>query len=439
VSEYTRRAFLAGSSVAFIAAASGCAPVGGRTSDVIGGSVPSGPTAFVRTSWSADPFARGSYSFLAPSVDGPDARARLAEQAGRLHMAGEATSSSAPATTHGAIESGRRAAFEVMEREGSVIIIGAGFAGLAAARMLVDGGREVIVLEARDRLGGRAHTVALGDTAADLGASWVHGVGGNAVAELAAKAGSALLPFDYGRAVGGDDDALEQIGQLYDAALTGSAPHERPLSDLLPDTLTPALQWALATEISGEFGADADELSMAALDEGVEQRGGDALIDGGYSALVDHLARGTDIRLRWVVSGIEHDTSGVTVRSVDGLVIRADSAILTVPLGVLQSGAITIVPPLASVAEAALGALGSGLLDKLWLSFDEVFWNPEAAIIHWIDPDDPGLWGFWVNGYAAYGTPSLCAFVAGDQARIMAARTDREVVESAMSALRRMG
>jgi len=98
---------------------------------------------------------------------GADARVALAEATGRLHFAGEATSSTAPATTHGAYESGRRAATELVDSTGPILVIGAGFAGLAAARTLTDAGRDVIVVEARDRTGGRAHTVMLDGTPAD--------------------------------------------------------------------------------------------------------------------------------------------------------------------------------------------------------------------------------------------------------------------------------
>jgi monoamine oxidase len=429
----TRRTFLAAATGLGALALAGCAP-GPLTT----GRIPSAPIAFARTSWSRDPFALGSYSFLAPSELGTDARAALAAPVGRVFFAGEATSSSAPATTHGAVDSGLRAAADAAEVSDTVVVIGAGLAGLAAARALIDDGVEVVIVEARDRVGGRAHTVNVAGTAADLGPSWVHGVTDNVVAEFADDAGIELVPFDYDNAVGSDDDALAEIEKLAEAALEEDDPEGSPLADLLPDTLTPEQRWALSTEIAGEFGADADELALAALDEGDEQVGGDALVAGGYGPLAEAVADGLTIELGWVVAAIEHDADGVTVVADDGRRINADSAIVTLPLGVLQAGTVAFDPPLPASTTAAIGALGMGLLDKLWLTFDEVFWNAEAEVIHWIDPDDPGLWGFWVNGYAAFGTPSLLTFVAGSRAREMADWSDDEVVASAMSALRRM-
>lgn len=436
MSELTRRTFLVGTSAAAALALAGCAPA--TRSAVITGAVPSGPVAFARTSWSRDPFALGSYSFLAPSDLGTDARVALAEPVGRLFFAGEATSSDAPSTTHGAANSGLRAAAEAAEVSETVVVIGAGLAGLAAARALVDEGIEVIVVEARDRVGGRARTIDVGGTAADLGPSWVHGVTDNVVAEFADEVGIELVPFDYDNAIGGDDAALAEIEALSDAALDADDPAERPLSELLPESLTPAQQWALSVEIPGEFGADPDELAIAALDEGADQLGGDALVAGGYGPLAAALADGLTIELGWIVAAVEHDDEGVTVVADDGRRIRADSAIVTLPLGVLQSGAVKFTPALPETTTAAIDALGMGLLDKLWLTFDEVFWNPQAEVIQWIDPDDPGLWGFWVNAFPTLGTPSLLTFVAGSRARAMADWSDDEVVASAMDALRRM-
>lgn len=72
-----------------------------------------------------------------------------------------------------------------------MIVVGAGISGLGAARHLVDKGHEVSVLEARDRIGGRIWTgQQWSGTSLDLGASWIHGVDGNPIADLAKKAGA---------------------------------------------------------------------------------------------------------------------------------------------------------------------------------------------------------------------------------------------------------
>ena len=67
-----------------------------------------------------------------------------------------------------------------------------------------------------------------------------------------------------------------------------------------------------------------------------------------------------------------------------------------------------------------------------------MFWNPDVDVINWIDPNNPGLWAMWVNGYKAFGTPTLLGFNASSVAREVATWSDSAVIDSAMSALRRM-
>lgn len=419
------------------AALAACTPRG--TDPGVRSRVPDRPTSFLRTSWSADPFALGSYSYLAPSDLGSSARELLAAPTGRLFFAGEATSMSAPATTTGAWQSGERAAAQVSAQvsttTGPVIVIGAGLAGLAAARALVAAGREVTVVEGRDRIGGRAHTVPFAGGAADLGASWIHGTADNPMTALAADAGTDLIPFDYDNQIGADEAALEWLEEVAWEASDADDPEARPLSDLLPTTLTAGQTWAVAVEVAGEYGADPERLAIAALDEGDEQRGGDALLSDGYGALVSEAAAGLDIRTDWPVTRITQDPAGVTLTGADGQTLAGAVAIVTVPLGVLQAGAIAFDPPLPDEKTAAISALGMGLLDKLWLAFDEVFWDPDVDVINVVDPENPGAWPFWVNGHKAFGRPVLLGFAGGAAAERNARLTDDELVASAMTTL----
>lgn len=343
---------------------------------------------------------------------------------------------SAPSTTTGAWQSGERAAVQVADMTGAVIVIGAGFAGLAAARALAAAGREVTVVEGRDRIGGRAHTVPFAGGVADLGASWIHGTAGNPMAALAADAGTSLISFDYENQVGAEEAALEWLEEIAWEASDADDPEARPLSDLLPSTLTAGQTWAVAVEIAGEYGADPDRLAIAALDEGDEQRGGDALLSDGYGALVSEAAAGLDIRTGWPVASVTQGATGVTVTAADGQTLTGAVAIVTVPLGVLQAGAIAFDPPLPEEKTVAISALGMGLLDKLWLAFDEVFWNPDVDVINIVDPENPGAWPFWVNGYKAFGLPVLLGFAGGSAAERNATLTDDDFVASAMTTLR---
>jgi CheY-like chemotaxis protein len=100
------------------------------------------------TRWATDPFALGSYSFLPVGATPDDRLALQAPVSGRIVLAGEHTDVDAPATTHGALASGRRAATLLLGAgvQGPVIVVGAGLAGLGAARALTDAGMPVVVL-----------------------------------------------------------------------------------------------------------------------------------------------------------------------------------------------------------------------------------------------------------------------------------------------------
>lgn len=139
-------------------------------------------------------------------------RTLLAAQVGaRLHFAGEATSSDAPATTHGALGSGRRAAGEIGGSGASVVVVGSGFAGTGCARALVDRGHRVTVLEGRSRVGGRTWTERLAGVPAEMGASWIHGSVGNPMTDILDGTRGRRYPFDYYNVVGHDLAAYENF------------------------------------------------------------------------------------------------------------------------------------------------------------------------------------------------------------------------------------
>lgn len=427
----------------------GCIPSSKREPAAIG-SLPSygipSPTGYLRSNWSRDPFSLCSYSALAPSPLGTGARTLLAEPvADRLIFAGEATSSSSPAYVHGALLSGRRAAEELAGSApsgSSVTVIGAGAAGLACARRLVDAGFDVEVLEARDRVGGRVWTEELDGAPAEMGASWISGVGNNVLTPLAREAGVELMHFNYdlgfvvpGQAREGRQGDRQMWRRLNGYDWRSGTPAITPLSDLMPRRRSPGLQWALAYNIAQEYGVDAEELSVLGTEEGAWEKGGDALIRGSYQDLVIGITGEVPVRLGAVVETVTYGSSGVEVGIQGGSGIESDFAVITLPIGVLKAGSVEFNPALPARKQAAIDALGAGLLDKLWLSFDEVFWDGEAEMIHWIDPARPGRWAEWVNGYKLTGKPLLLGFNGGGIAREMSGLGDEEVIDSGMRAL----
>ena len=376
------------------------------------GSVPD-PIDYVISRWRKDRFARGSYSFLAVDAK-PEDRAVIAQPTGgRLFFAGEATHSDFPATVHGALLSGQRAAAEIIAEDvESVIIIGAGVAGLAAAKHLVAAGRDVQVLEARDRIGGRVWTDRSLGVPLDMGASWIHGVRRNPLTDLADELDIKRATTDYGNHI-----VRDVQGRIVD-------------EDDLPD------DFEVVTSIEHEYAADRAELSPQADDEGEEFGGGDVLFPDGYSALIQGLDTGFQVNLAAEVDLVDTTGPSVGVHTADEI-FAAEAVLVTVPLGVLKAGTINFVPALSPAMLGAIDRLGMGLLNKVYLRFPSVFWDEDADLIGYVGPKR-GYFAEWLNIAKYTGEPILVGFNASSAADEIEELSDAEIITQAMTALRNM-
>ena len=192
------------------------------------------------------------------------------------------------------------------------------------------------------------------------------------------------------------------------------------------------LRHYLDSEIATEYGADADELSAHwGFEEGTE--GDDILVIGGYGTIVRSLLEGIDVRLSSPVTAVAHDDRGVRL-TVGGTEETFDRVIVTLPLGVLKAGTVTFDPPLPAAKQDAVDHIGFGLLDKLWLLFDEPFWTEESLM--WTVAGDG--YGEFFNLQPLAGAPVLLALAGGDKARHFETLTDDEVIDAAVASLQRL-
>jgi len=425
----------------------------------------SGVEGALVTRWATDPYALGSYSFL-PVGATPDDRLALQEPVGRtVLLAGEHTDTDAPATTHGALASGRRAAEQLLAAgtTGPVIVVGAGIAGLGAARVLADAGVAVIVVEARDRIGGRIHTDRSLGVPIDLGASWIHGVDDNAVAELATAIGASWSVTDLDRSVTFDASGAAMSSQAASAAeaaagealgaavaLAENLDLDVDVASVLAEVFDAAVEAGdidEATRTAAEFeirrivehetAADLSELSAWWGDEGAEIAGGEALLPGGYSQLLDQLAKGIEVRLSSPIASVTSPGDGgegVVVTLVDGTTVVGGAAIVTLPLGVLQSGAVTFDPPLPDPHTEAIARLGMGVLEKLVITAPTRTWATGTDLFG-VNRDD-GRFLEWLDLTDHVGAPAVVAFTAGAPAPSLAGEADDDLVADALATLR---
>ncbi len=339
-----------------------------------------------------------------------------------------------------------------------VVVVGAGMAGLGAARALHDLGYHVTVVEGRERLGGRTFTDDSLRLPLDLGASWIHGVDGNPLTALADDLGVARGPAtDWDNEIEYAPDGAELTDALYaaadealDAVLAHAAEQseqreeDAPLRDVVEEALADldldhdvevVTRHYLNTTIEHEYAGSLEQLSTWWWDEGEGYPGEDELLPGGYVGLVDGLADGLDIRTGMAVQRIASGDEGVVVES-DVDAVGADHVVVTLPLGVLKAGTVTFEPPLPDDKATAIERLGMGLLDKVYLRFPEVFWDAEADAIGWASPDADGRWAEWLNVAKVTGEPVLLGFNAAAYAEQLEVRTDEDVVADAMAVLR---
>ena len=349
------------------------------------------------------------------------------------------TSASAPAST---------------ERNADVLVIGAGIAGLRAAEVLVAGGRRVIVLEARDRLGGRIHTDRSWGVPVELGASWIHGVDNNPIAALAAAEGIKTQAADYESFVYGADgqrlaagtlDQLEaQVAQLLEAGRDDSPDSDEPLRTALDRAIADDdldaeerlnIEMAITESIEHEYATDTADLSANNFDDGGEESGGDVLFPGGYDHVVQAVAKTADVRFNHVVANLDTSGDRVVVDTSQGKFF-ANAVIVTVPLGVLKAGSIKFLPALAEAKTTAIARLGMGTLSKTCLRFESAFWPADAELIDIVpDASRRGQWVESLNLLGLVDVPALMMFNAGKFARAVEAMTDAEVTASATAAL----
>lgn len=331
-----------------------------------------------------------------------------------------------------------------------VIVIGAGMAGLVAAARLVEEGTEVVVIEARNRIGGRIFTDRSLGVPVELGAGFIHGFNGNPLADLLDRSGSRPFFIDEDRAVLLEDGGIEpeefELDDLWDdvdtiiedAAEEADGNPDTSLAEIV-DILDPGLAkepiggWALTDMIENDVGAPLDAISALHFDGDEAFDGPDVVVKQGYDTLLAPLAKGLDIRLGETVLRIATGKDGVTVETDKGR-HRAAHVVVTVPLGVLKAGSIRFEPALPEAHRQAIDAIGFGNLGKVSVRFDRAFWPKDAHYIGYV-ARERGRYAEIVNLMPSHDAAALTLVASGAYAKTLDAMDDRAVAADVMQAL----
>ncbi|XP_006516983.1 lysine-specific histone demethylase 1B isoform X7 [Mus musculus] len=256
----------------------------------------------------------------------------------------------------------------------SVLVVGAGPAGLAAARQLHNFGMKVTVLEAKDRIGGRVwDDKSFKGVVVGRGPQIVNGCINNPVALM-----------------------CEQVS---------------------------ARSWD-HNEFFAQFAGD------------------HTLLTPGYSTIIEKLAEGLDIRLKSPVQSIDYTGDEVQVTTTDGMGHSAQKVLVTVPLAILQRGAIQFNPPLSEKKMKAINSLGAGIIEKIALQFPYRFWDSKVQGADFFGHVPPsasqrGLFAVFYD-MDSQQQSVLMSVITGEAVASLRTMDDKQVLQQCMGILREL-
>lgn len=331
-----------------------------------------------------------------------------------------------------------------------VIVVGAGVAGLVAARALQLSGVDVIVLEGRDGIGGCIRTVDVAGTPVDLGAAWVHDGTGSLMLPFFRHAAIDVLParaptwsptrqcsierpapnpdiaarLDLDAALG----AFATRGETLAALAGNEVTVDEAVRRLVPGAGSAAN--TLNALLSIYDGEDTGRLGLANFTQFFFASGladDDKFPAGGYRTMIDALADGIEVRTRTVAEAVVAHGDGVTVRTTGGE-FEGSHVVVTVPLGVLKAGTIAFDPPLSADKQTAVGRVGFGAFEKVALAYDRPIWHVDGPTNLVIADTTSRAWPLILDLSAWYGGATVVAITTGDHARAVAAMPEADRV-----------
>ncbi|KAL2836086.1 hypothetical protein BJY01DRAFT_252139 [Aspergillus pseudoustus] len=302
-----------------------------------------------------------------------------------------------------------------MTRRPHVAIIGAGFAGLRCADILIQNGALVTIFEARDRVGGRVHQSLVGDHLVDMGPNWIHGTGTNPFVNIADATGTALEDFEGAQAI------FSPAGKLLDEPLTAkiseflwstieeafkysnshkdSIPVDKSLLDFfrerVEETEFSAEEKGLCIESCRLWGAyvgdpiERQSLKFFCLEECID--GNNYFVASTYKEILKHVSRTAlqhaDIRFNQPIIKIEsrpiiqgtNTSREITLTTKAGERQIFDEVVVTCPLGWLKRNKSAFTPELPPRLCSAIDSISYGRLEKIYVTFPNAWWHSQNA------------------------------------------------------------
>lgn len=336
-----------------------------------------------------------------------------------------------------------------MKDSADVIVIGGGVAGLCAARDLTRAGLHIILLEARDRLGGRILTKHVSYHPIELGAEFIHGRPAE-IFDVIAEAGLRVTPVsgefinkEHGQWT--HSQLWEEVNDLFDH-MPADQPDQSFANYLRSTSYSNECKQHAINFVQGFHAADPEKLSVHWLirtTHAEEEIEGDQSfrLDDGYEALLRAVEEKIDrqrttIIFQSPVKEVLWKAGAVRVRAASAE-YRAPRAVITVPLSLLKAGMIHFDPPLTG-KQPALGLMEMGPVLRLSLMFESKLWasRPELRRFSFIFSDDPDVSTWWISN--VFPLPLLTAWAGGPKAARLMLSTQQDLMEGALESLARI-
>lgn len=346
------------------------------------------------------------------------------------------------------ILSGYSSKNDYKQKSKTVIVVGGGISGLAAAKKLKEEGFNVIVLEAQDKVGGRLRTNRSLGVAFDEGASWIHGITGNPITTLAIQSGmntaftddDSIKSYDIGGVLRSSTTYKNAETELYDILETlkksgnVNQSFESVFNKLYPTYINDRLwQCLLSTFVTFDTG-DLNNLSSLLYNEGEEFAGEERIAKNGYDLIPNYLAKGLNIQLNQRVSKIDYTNSKIQVTH-NATITEAEYVLVTVPLGVLKKNTIQFEPSLPKTKQTAIQKIGMNCVNKFLLTWDTAFWDDVQYISY--TPTIKDKFNYFVNMKKVHtNVNALMTFAYSDYARQTETMTDAQIIEEIMMHLK---
>ncbi len=332
----------------------------------------------------------------------------------------------------------------------TIIVIGAGISGLVAASTLIQKGANVIILEAKNYIGGRIRTDRSLGAPFEYGAGWIHGPSkDNPIRNLANHTNSSLFVTDDDSCelhnLSGNDidekvwDEIEEIWEeiIYDEINSNT---EGSILDAINEYDTkiwsdPNIRWVFSANEEFNYGGPVHEISAGLIKEMSGFPTADVIFKDGYDKIINLIAKSLQIQTNSIVKSVNYsNTTNITV-STTSKNYECDYVICSVPLGVLKFNSIEFKPALPRYKQDSIENVGFGTVTKLALKFNDQFWDSDVQYYFTV-AKETGRWPVWMNYRTFSKEKILMGLCMGDYAKKADLMSNDELLEDGLNILK---